>query len=162
MNEVRSSFRKVMWVTKWSYTSETSVKWQMFCSCSWQAIDTHEQKKWNINLCLDTFYLSANFLVLFLILQHSSMHSIVARHLHEYKFYLVVFVSRRMPFHQTAFMEALSHWFPSIRFYKKDSNAYTHQQSLRTYWRRLIIFLKKQTNGQTHTPFCRIDRKCKE
>jgi len=26
--------------------------------------------------------------------QHSSMHSIVARQLHEYKFYLLVFVSK--------------------------------------------------------------------
>jgi len=40
VNGVRRSSWKVVWVTKWSCASETSVKWQIFCSCSWQAIDT--------------------------------------------------------------------------------------------------------------------------
>jgi len=40
VNGVRRSSWKVVWVTKWRYTSETSVKWQIFCPCSWQAINT--------------------------------------------------------------------------------------------------------------------------
>jgi len=36
--ERRSSW-KVVWVTKSSYTSETSFRWQIFCSCSWRAVD---------------------------------------------------------------------------------------------------------------------------
>jgi len=39
LNGVRRSSWKVVWVTKSSYASETSFRWQIFCSCSWQAID---------------------------------------------------------------------------------------------------------------------------
>jgi len=39
VNGVRRSSWKVVWVTKSSYASETSFRWQIFCSCSWQAID---------------------------------------------------------------------------------------------------------------------------
>jgi len=40
VNWVRRSFSKVVRVTKRGCASETSVKWQIFCSCSWRAIDT--------------------------------------------------------------------------------------------------------------------------
>jgi len=40
VNGVRRSSWKVVWVVKWSYATETSVRWQILCSCSWQAIDT--------------------------------------------------------------------------------------------------------------------------
>ena len=39
LHGVRRSSWKVVWVTKWSYASETSFKWQIFCSYSWRAID---------------------------------------------------------------------------------------------------------------------------
>jgi len=39
LNGVRTSSWKVVWVTNSSYDSETSLRWQIFCSCSWQAID---------------------------------------------------------------------------------------------------------------------------
>jgi len=61
LNEVRRSSWKVVRVTKWSNASETSFKWQIFCSCSWQAIDICYQEKSNINFILDRFYLLANF-----------------------------------------------------------------------------------------------------
>ena len=38
-NGVRRSSWKVVWVTKSSYDSETSIRWQIFFSCSWRAID---------------------------------------------------------------------------------------------------------------------------
>ena len=86
LNGVRRSSWKVVWVTKWSYASETSVRWQIFCSCSWRAIDTCKQEKSNYNLWLDTFYLWANFSGIafwYTVLRHSSMHSIVGRQLRE-------------------------------------------------------------------------------
>ena len=39
LNGVRRSSWKVVWVTKSSYASETSFRWQIFCSCSWRIID---------------------------------------------------------------------------------------------------------------------------
>jgi len=38
LNGVRRSLLKVVWVTKCSYDSETSIRGQIFCSCSWQTI----------------------------------------------------------------------------------------------------------------------------
>jgi len=40
LNGVRRSSWKVVWVAKWSYVSDTSVRWQIFCSCSWRAMNT--------------------------------------------------------------------------------------------------------------------------
>jgi len=40
LNGVRRSSWKVVWVTISIYSSETSFRLQIFCSCSWQAIDT--------------------------------------------------------------------------------------------------------------------------
>jgi len=60
LNGVRRSSWMVVWVIKWSYASETNVRWQIFCSCSWRAVNTCKQEKSNINLWLDTFYLWAN------------------------------------------------------------------------------------------------------
>ena len=39
LNGVRRSSWEVVWVTKWNYASETSFKWQIFCSCSWRVVD---------------------------------------------------------------------------------------------------------------------------
>jgi len=39
LNGVRRSSWKVVWVTKLSHASETNFSWQIFCSCSWRAID---------------------------------------------------------------------------------------------------------------------------
>ena len=39
LNGVRRSSWKVVWVAESSYDSETSIRWQIFCSCSWRAID---------------------------------------------------------------------------------------------------------------------------
>ena len=85
LNGVRRSSWKVVKVAKWSYASETSVRWQIFCSCSWQTIDTLTRKmKYQLHVlidlnknnqywillvkktqistsCLDRFYLLANF-----------------------------------------------------------------------------------------------------
>ena len=61
LNGVRRSSWKVVRVTKSSYASETSFKWQIFCSYSWRAMDTCWQDKFDIKLCLDRFYLLANF-----------------------------------------------------------------------------------------------------
>jgi len=41
LNGVRRSSWKVVWVTKSSYASETSFRWQIFCSYSWRAIDMY-------------------------------------------------------------------------------------------------------------------------
>ena len=40
LHGVRRSSWKVVWVTKSRYASETSFKWQIFCSCSWRAVET--------------------------------------------------------------------------------------------------------------------------
>ena len=84
LNGVRRSSCKVVRVTKSNYASETSFKWQIFCSCSWQAIDTCWQDKFDIKIMSwKILFISQIFWYCFLILQHSFMHSIVACQLRE-------------------------------------------------------------------------------